>query len=214
MHSQSISVVADNAVINIMALLKDNTATAHKQLEKSFCFKRLFANDYTMNEYAQLLSYFYRYYAATESLLFADLPSEYQSYLQHRRKTHLLSHDLNCLNVNPDSLPECKTLPRLTTFAKKMGALYVLEGSLLGGRVIGRHLQAHFGENTVLPLNFYSCYGADLIVQWQGFSLFMGECFNHQNDELINDVIDSANMTFSSLQQWVDSGLIQHLPLN
>jgi heme oxygenase len=92
--------------------------------------------------------------------------------------------------------------------------LYVLEGSLLGGRVIGRHLKEHFGENIVLPLNFYRCYGADLIVQWQGFSLFMGECFNYQNDEVINEVIDSANVTFSSLQQWVESGLIQHLPLN
>jgi heme oxygenase len=85
-----------------------------------------------------------------------------------------------------------------------MGVLYVLEGSLLGGRIIGQHLTAHFGEQILLPLNFYSCYGADLYPQWQSFSLYMGQCFNQQSSEIINEVIDSANATFATMQQWIE----------
>jgi heme oxygenase len=209
MHSQGTNIIAENNAINMMTLLKENTATAHKQLEKTPCFKRLFASDYTISEYTQLLSFFYSYYAAIEALLFKDLPPEYHHTLQHRTKTHLLYQDLTTLNVDIDELPVCEILPSLSTFAKKMGALYVLEGSLLGGRVIGRHLTEHFGADTLLPLNFYSCYGTDLPIQWQGFSVFMGQCFNHQNNDVINEVVDSANATFATLQQWVESRLAQ-----
>jgi heme oxygenase len=205
MHPQSTNSIADNNLINIMTLLKDNTSVAHKQLEKSPCFKRLFANDYKTSEYADLLSYFYGYYAAIEPLLFNDLPTEHQSDLQHRTKTHLLQQDLALLNVNTDSLPLCKAIPNLTTFAQKMGVLYVLEGSLLGGRIIGQHLKEHFGADVALPLNFYSGYGADLHLEWQKFSQFMGQYFNHQEKAIIDEVINSANATFSALQQWVES---------
>jgi heme oxygenase len=212
MHSHSTTIIADDNVINIMTLLKENTATAHKQLEKSSCFKRLFANDYSINEYAQLLSYFYGYYEAIEPILFNELPTEYYPNLQHRTKTHLLHQDLTSLNVNADALPVCEVIPSLITFAQKMGVLYVLEGSLLGGRVIGQHLTEHFDADALLPLNFYNGYGADLHLEWQKFSLFMGQCFNHQDKAITDEVIDSANATFATLQQWVESQRTDQLP--
>jgi heme oxygenase len=188
-----------------MTLLKDNTANAHKQLEKSSCFKRLFASDYTTSEYARLLTYFYSFYNAIEPILFNDLSPVDHAHLQHRAKTHLLYQDLTAFNINVDKLPVCDVLPSLTTFAKKMGTLYVLEGSSLGGRVIGEHLKKHFSADAVLPLKFYTSYGADLHLEWQKFALFMGQCFNHQNDQIINEVVDSANATFIALQQWMES---------
>jgi heme oxygenase (biliverdin-IX-beta and delta-forming) len=204
MDSQLAITTPNHSVINIMTLLKTNTSTAHKKLEKSSCFKRLFADDYTMDEYALLLSYFYSFYNAIEPMIFNDLPSESLSHLQHRTKSHLLHQDVNFLGVNTNELAICKVLPNISTFTNKMGVLYVLEGSLLGGRVIGQHLKKHFGEDTLLPLNFYSCYGADLQTEWQNFALFMGQCFNHQPDNVINDVVDSANATFTALQQWIE----------
>jgi len=211
MHSQSTPIIADNNAIGIMTLLKNHTAVAHKQLENVPFLKRLFASDYTTTEYTRLLSYFYSYFIAVEPLLFADLPHEYSPQLQHRTKTHLLRQDLVSLGVNVDSLPKSHLLPDLTTFAKKMGVLYVLEGSLLGGRIIGQHLKKHFGEDVCLPLNYYSCYGIDLHGQWQNFALFMGQCFDHQSDEIIHEVIDSANETFDSLQKWIEYRLAQEV---
>jgi len=189
---------------NIMMHLKNDTAAAHKNLEKSACFKRLFADDYTLSEYAQLLGFFYGYFSAIEPVLFADLPQQYHSDLQYRAKIQLLRQDLTFLDTNADELPLCETLPELTSSAQKMGALYVLEGSLLGGRVISRHLISHFGADIVSALNFYHCYGDNLDKQWRGFSAFMMHCFDKQNDKVINEVIDAANATFTTLQQWVE----------
>jgi hypothetical protein len=32
----------------------------------------------------------------------------------------------------------------------------------------------------------------------------MGESFNHQNDAVIHELIDSANATFANLQNWIE----------
>lgn len=200
----SISPSTDNNRPNIMVRLKNDTQAAHQHLEKDPCFKRLFAKDYRLNEYTQLLSYFYGYFSGIEPALFDDLPAELHSQLLYRRKTHLLQQDLNVLGVhNADSLPICSALPDLTTFAKKMGALYVLEGSLLGGRVIGRHLSQQLGDDVSSALNFYHCYGTDLETQWRGFAVLMTQCFDSQPEAEINAVLASATATFTTLGQWV-----------
>ena len=85
-----------------------------------------------------------------------------------------------------------------------MGALYVLEGSLLGGCVIARHLTGLFGARIAESLTFYQCYGANLDTEWQSFIAFMGQCFDNQDDETINEVIDSAIATFAHLHAWVE----------
>lgn len=200
----SISLPADNNHPNIMVRLKNDTQAAHQHLEKAPCFKRLFAKDYRLNEYTQLLSYFYGYFSGIEPLLFDNLPAELHSQLLYRRKTHLLQQDLNVLGINSaGNLPICEALPNLTTFAQKMGALYVLEGSLLGGRVIGRHLSQQLGDDVSSALNFYHCYGADLETQWRGFAVLMTQCFDSQPEAEINAVLASATATFATLGQWV-----------
>lgn len=190
---------------NIMTQLKTQTATAHKQLEKSACFKRIFAEDYSLNEYARLLSYFYSYFMAIEPLIFAELPNEYHGYLQHRRKIPFLIQDLTALHIDINTLASCNVLPPLTSIAQKMGAFYVLEGSLLGGRVISEHLKKQLGESVFSALNFYNCYGENLYPEWQKFNLLMCQRFDNQSNEVINELISNANATFATLQQWVES---------
>ena len=194
--------------MNIMMQLKTHTTDNHKQLEKSRFFKRLFASDYSVAEYANLIAYFYSYFNAIEKQIFADLPIEYHSYLEYRHKTPLLYQDLIALGVNTQELTRCEILPVLPTFAKKMGAFYVLEGSLLGGRVIARHLKNQLGTTIENALNFYSCYGEDLNTQWQTFGLFMGECFDNSPNEISNEIIAAANATFNSLQCWLETDAI------
>jgi heme oxygenase len=188
----------------VMSQLKSKTTPAHKQLELTPCLKRLFAGDYTIDEYASLLSYFYSYFNAIEPLLFDDIPAQYQSQLAHRRKIEFLQKDLLFLNVDINQLTACNILPPLDSFAKKMGAMYVLEGSLLGGRIIGQHLKNHFDTDMSPALNFYSCYGANLDTEWRNFATLMVQCFDSDNQALTNEVIESANATFLALQQWLE----------
>jgi heme oxygenase (biliverdin-IX-beta and delta-forming) len=189
---------------SIMANLRQGTATAHKQLEKSLCFKRLFANDYQIEEYTVLLGYFYGFFAAIEPILFKDLPASYRDCVKYRQKTQLLRKDLEFFDKNTDDLTVCDTLPPMNNFAEKMGVLYVLEGSMLGGRMIGRHLSKHFQTDIQPALNFYHCYGENLDKEWQAFSAMMNRCFADAESTEHSEILAAANATFMGLQAWVE----------
>jgi heme oxygenase len=186
-----------------MMRLKNDTAKVHQQLEKSPCFKRLFASDYALAEYTDLLKGFYGYYAAIEPQLFNSLPVAYQGSLLHRKKIHLLQKDLHFLGCNTEDLAVCAVLPELLTFAQKLGAIYVLEGSTLGGRVIGRHLTRHFGEKITPALHFYNSYGANLDKEWHAFTALMLRYFDYQTELAKDAAAATARATFTSLEQWL-----------
>jgi heme oxygenase len=198
------TIEAKNTQASIMANLRQGTAAAHKQLEKSSCFKRLFANDYQLDEYASLLSYFYGFFAAIEPTLFKDLPTSYRDCVKHRQKTQLLRKDLAFFDKNTDDLAICDNLPPMNNFAEKMGVLYVLEGSMLGGRMIGRHLSKHFQTDIQPALNFYHCYGENLDKEWQAFSAMMNRCFADAESTEHSEILAAANATFMGLQAWVE----------
>jgi heme oxygenase len=188
---------------NIMARLKNETTSAHKQLEKVPCVQRLFASDYQLIEYSGLLSRFYGYFAAIEPLLFVGLPTEYSACLQYRTKTGLLKQDLAVLDIDASKLPLCTQLPELGAFSQKMGAFYVLEGSTLGGQVISRHLSGQLGDDIAQALHFYQSYGKNVHAEWQGFAMLMSRCFENPEDRAADEVVATANQTFASLQQWL-----------
>jgi heme oxygenase (biliverdin-IX-beta and delta-forming) len=190
----------------VMSLLKTETTPAHKQLERTNCFVRLFDPSYALHEYKQLLCRFYGFFAAVEPLLFDGLTAEQSAVLGHKVKAHLLAMDLSILGMDESeqrNLPRCEELPRLSSFAQKMGVLYVLEGSTLGGRVISKRLKDHFGDTVLDKLNYYSCYGDNIGFEWKSFQIFMGSQFDDKADE-IPVVITAANDTFLALHQWLD----------
>jgi heme oxygenase (biliverdin-IX-beta and delta-forming) len=190
----------------IMSLLKVETATAHRQLERTHSFVRLFSPDYAMQEYKQLLCLFYGFHAALEPLLFDNLAEPHQLVLSHKVKTGLLAKDLARFGeseIEIVKIRRCDELPQLSSFARQMGALYVLEGSVLGGRIISKRLKEHFGDAILDKLNYYTCYGENVGTEWKGFQSFMGSQFADDSEQ-ISEVIAAANDTFTALYQWFD----------
>ena len=59
--------------------------------------------------------------------------------IAERQRAHLILADLG---VPADQLPLCPAMPPLATVPQLLGALYVLEGSTLGGQVLARQLVA------------------------------------------------------------------------
>ncbi|WP_394752563.1 biliverdin-producing heme oxygenase [Crenothrix sp.] len=190
----------------IMSMLKTETTVAHKQLERTKCFSKLFEPVYSLEDYQALLCYFYGFFSAIEPLIFDDLTEAHRSILGHKVKTDLLIKDLNLLGIDETELkqlPVCDKLPELNSFAKRMGALYVLEGSVLGGRIISKRLKEHLGEGIYDKLNFYSCYGENVGTEWKGFQHFMASQFDEDSTET-SEVVAAANDTFLSLHQWLE----------
>lgn len=198
--------LAEDAPPLIMSLLRAETQFAHKQLEQTKILARLFAPDFALAEYRDLLVRFYGFVAAIEPLIFDNLPTSHQPVLAHRLKADLLVQDLVALGMDVSAvshISRCDDLPQLDSFPHQMGALYVMEGSTLGGRVISKRLQERFGATVENKLNYYQAYGDNTGAEWKAFQTFMGKQFDEHGDGMAT-VIAAANATFTALYHWLD----------
>jgi heme oxygenase (biliverdin-IX-beta and delta-forming) len=191
---------------SVMSLLKSETAAVHRQLERNRFLFRLFQTDFSIQEYRQLLCKFYGFFSAIEPLIFTNLNAVANQALAHRTKSELIVMDLSLLEMdetNFKTISKCEELPLLNSFARQMGALYVLEGSTLGGRIISKRLKDQFGETIVNKMNYYQSYGENLILEWTSFQNFMAEHFDDKEDE-ISEVVNAAIETFLCLDSWLE----------
>ena len=118
------------------------------------------------------------------------------------RLSHLRG-DLIALGRAPsaiDALPACSLAAGLAAGkAGRIGSLYVMEGSTLGGQVIGKAL-AGAAWAPEGGLTYFNPYGKDTAAQWRGFidwaeSAALGE--DH------DQIAQSAVRTFEVLRAWL-----------
>ena len=72
-------------------------------------------------------------------------------------RSQWLVHDLEALGLERPlhALPKCKHVPRLGSAHSRLGALYVAEGSALGGRDLARSLDRLLGEDVAEGRRFF-----------------------------------------------------------
>ena len=120
------------------------------------------------------------------------LPPAWQQ--EHRYRAHLIPEDLA---VPPSALPLCPTLPPLDTLPRLLGAMYVMEGSTLGGQVIARQL-AKAGIPTRAYFTGYAERTGPLLKQ---FCEQLGEAATPENED---EIVLSAARTFQYLENWLN----------
>ncbi len=183
----------------IMTRLRVETRREHESIEKGQFMARLFSQDYTLAEYRDLLVRLYGFYRAIEPMIFAG------NNFSDRQKTDLLVRDLEALGLNGTeirNLPVSTSLPNLNSFSRRMGALYVLEGSTLGAQLISRQLFKNFRDTIPGAIHFYACYGDRVGAMWHEFRQFMSS--NFDDASCAQEVIASARNTFNSFQLWLE----------
>ena len=189
--------------MDILERLRDETRHLHKMLENDLPVMR---PDLQLPEYRSLLTRFYGFYSPMECAVagVAGLGSTLPDWPQ-RRKLKSLVKDLRVLGFARDEigeLPLCVQLPMLPGVEEALGCLYVLEGSTLGGQIIGRHLQAtlHIGLDN--GASFFHSYGDRVGSMWKTFQVVLGsrEPANHER------IINAAGQTFESIHRWLAAG--------
>ncbi len=143
--------------------IKEATKQAHQQLEK-IVVQKLKAVE-SDKDYAQVLSYFYAYFTAIEEQINAYLPESLAPYLQSRRDASYIARDIQELGASLADVPPA-VRPEISTTAQAIGALYVLEGSIMGGPYIVKMLEKsgiHKG------FHFFSGYGDQSAEKWDLF---------------------------------------------
>lgn len=147
--------------------LKKNTAAFHDAAEDKFGSKKIFSQTYTVEDYRKIIAANRKILRDAEAQIFRILNEDFGVSLQlvDRRKLPLIEKDAIAL-----SLPKFYDSTEIS-FKNKyeaLGALYVIEGSTLGGNVMAKQLSKTegFAEQS---FHYFGCYGAKTGIMWKSF---------------------------------------------
>lgn len=178
---------------NIAALLKRETRGLHDQVEENLNSQAILSEDYSQEEYARLLLQLYRAHLSLEPKILSFDRIMHDTRLQTTRrlyKAHLLEEDLRSLGHRPAKVG----MPlRLRNLSEAWGALYVLEGSTLGGAMILKQLRKHNWPRQ--PFAYYGYYGSDTGPMWKSFRELLQE--NWESGQLnTDDLLSGARKAY------------------
>lgn len=168
--------------------IKSETKHGHQVLEK-LVVQRLKAVQ-NNHDYAEVLKYFYAYFRELENDIAAQLPHPLTEYFQTRRNAAHIAEDITALGFGLDNLPIVEK-PAITNKNQAIGALYVLEGSIMGGPYIVKMLQQRGIKE---GFNFFNGYGDDSAKKWAEFTGLINT--EVSEEEAILEAIESARETF------------------
>ena len=183
--------------------LREHTARLHQELEKVLIPR--IKQTTTPAEYISLLQLFYGYYYPLEQHIAAHLDTSFPGGFDQRRKASLLLQDIAMINGAPVDQPaSCTDIPEITDAGQALGALYVMEGSTLGGQVISQILSRNIAAPE-LPkaLTFFQGYGANTQTMWESFVHYV-DGYNG-TDIQKQRMIDTAADTFLKFRRWAES---------
>ncbi len=169
--------------------IKEATKADHLALEKQVV-KRLKAIE-SGKDYAELLKYFYAYFSKVEAAVAPFITSELLPDYSERRNASYIKADIEALGETLEGLPQAQA-PEVSNLQQALGALYVLEGSIMGGRIIVEMLAK---AGITQGVSFFSGYGPETGVKWQRFTSVLNA--QAQTDQEQQQAIDSAQQTFA-----------------
>ena len=173
MHTLAPSVAPLGLADAVMAQLRAATRTHHQRIEQ------LLALDAPMplSRYAAILQGFQSLLTGLEAELREALPVGMHGWLAARSRLGFLAQDLAWLGrAVPPSLPGAglRCLPQAGV-PSAFGALYVIEGSALGGQVIVPRLQRDMGLEPGRGASYFHGFGDRTGSMWREFRQRAGE---------------------------------------
>lgn len=157
----------------LQPLLKQATAQQHTELEHLMFVEKIMAKTLRLDEYSQLLAVNYTVHHQLENKIANYLSDEMKIKInfEARLKTDSLRKDLIELGLNVEAMDA--SFSHLADYidlpAKAIGALYVLEGSSIGGQVIYKKMVMNSNIPSHLSYFFYRHYGEQTILMWKDF---------------------------------------------
>ena len=156
-----------------------------------------------LDDYIKLLQLFYSYFGAIEDRINLFIGStELPDYLQ-RRKSESLATDLRSLNGTLPEKTALTDLPEIKNYLQAFGAMYVMEGSTLGGLIISQMITKQLGIRDK-GLLFFQSYGEHLTTMWDSFRLTLNRQADNETDA--QKVIAAADATFRQFKAAMDRG--------
>jgi heme oxygenase len=178
-------------------LVRKKTWQLHKQLDQLPVLKKLIEPDCQLADYERFLlgmMTFYRYY---QPLVFKALDSMAPADIAERDKLAALQKDLDALTIQHGQNLTGLTTENIFTGnpAAALGALYVMEGSTQGGRLLQKKMHERFGRADII--HFFTVYGERNSQLWQTFLQHFNQTLTHK--ENVSYATDGASMIYKVL---------------
>ncbi|WP_316825885.1 MULTISPECIES: biliverdin-producing heme oxygenase [Pedobacter] len=168
--------------------IKEATKAEHQNLEKQIVLKLKAIRSNA--DYADLLKHFYAYFSHIEASIKPYITESILPDYAQRRNSSFIKADILELGGDITDLPYT-TVPKIENAVEALGALYVLEGSIMGGSIIVKMLEKGGVTNGV---SFFSGYGEATGMMWGNFvTVLNAQAKTEQNEE---QAIEAANETF------------------
>jgi len=182
---------------SLSARLKTETAEAHRHLETALA---LLEDMPDRRRLTILLERFHGFHARYEPAVEAWISG---LALPERRRLGTLRADLVTLGHDQqsiDRLPVCDAVTGVITGrASALGAVYVMEGSTLGGKMINRALR----DTAAWPeggIGYFDPHGARTGAMWNEVRHYIAAFSSADEDD---EVIEAARETFALLARWL-----------
>jgi len=181
-------------------ILKKDTLANHHQLEKMLVGRMKTIR--TTQDYIDLLHLFYSYFGGLEKQIDQHLDRNLLPDYEQRRKSASLAHDIEALGGTPPQTANGAALPTINSPLHAIAALYVIEGSTLGGKFISKMIAQQLNITDGKGLSFFNSYGPDTETMWNVFKDALNKQTTAANEQ--NEVVDAANKTFAKFKVWAE----------
>ena len=173
--------------------LRDATALVHERMHGHDGFGAIKNGTIDKTSYTQILCRLYGFYR----------PFERETGISAVR-SRWLGQDLGDLGLDDtlrEKIRDCAGIPRLQTAHGRLGALYVVAGSALGGRQLARGLDHLFPPDETAGRRFFLGHGAQTGAVWRDY-LAQLAAVPPDDTHTQAEIVDAAIDTFAVFERW------------
>jgi heme oxygenase (biliverdin-IX-beta and delta-forming) len=185
--------------------LRTATATAHERMHAHAGFGAAAAGTIEAPDYRRLLMRLYGFHRPFEDVARSAVDVfQIDLDMSVRARSPLLLADLQTVGFDPHAaaiLPLWRPSVRLVSKGSLLGALYVLEGSTLGGAQIARALKDRVGNGLGKALLFFVGRGERQGAMWRELLEELESL--REDDEEAMQAEDAAVTTFKAFEDWM-----------
>lgn len=192
------SIAGDKAMLSLRLNLRAATHDVHERLHQHAGFTAIQGGTIGLADYRKIIVRLYGFYAPFETALAVE-PD----------RSEWLAADIEALNVEALNVEAClcdvamcSHLPQLDSTLLKLGALYVTEGSALGGRELARGLDQLLGKDVRAGRTFFIGRGSETGLAWRSYLALLSAVPPAQSAHA--EIIKGAVETFAAFEVWLN----------
>jgi len=156
------------------------------------------------SDYIEILKEFYSYFTKIEKELSKYININVLPDLEKRRNSNDIQKDIEKLGGNLEQLPPAKA-PSIHNIVEALSAMYVLEGSIMGGPYIVKMLKK---QGITTGFSFFNGYGDNSQKMFEKFVKILD--YYGEQLESFDEAIQKADETFIKFGEVFSSPVPEH----